>query len=80
MQQDEATMDVDGVRLRIKITEQAKRIVGEFTFEGTLSKLGDLTQEDIDGYMEKSDWVMAALRRRGVMVENVAITEPGGSE
>jgi hypothetical protein len=79
MQLDE-TMNVDGVRLRIKITEQAKRIVGEFTFEGTLSRLDDLTQEDIDGYMEKSDWVMAALRRRGVMVENAAITEPGGSE
>ena len=79
MQQDEA-MDVDGVRLRIKITEQAKKLVGEFTFEGTLSTLDDLTQEDIDGYMEKSDWVMAALRRRGVMVENAAITEPGGSE
>ena len=77
MQQDEA-MDVDGVRLRIKITEQAKKLVGEFTFEGTLSTLDDLTQEDIDGYMEKSDWVMAALRRRGVMVENAAITEPGG--
>ena len=79
MQQDEA-MDVDGVRLRIKITEQAKKLVGEFTFEGTLSTLDDLTQEDIDGYMEKSDWVMAALRRRGVMVENAAITEPGGAE
>ena len=79
MQPDE-TMNVDGVRIRVKITEQAKRIVGEFTFEGTLSRLDDLTQEDIDGYMEKSDWVMAALRRRGVMVENAAITEPGGSE
>jgi len=77
MQQDEA-MDVDGVRLRIKITEQAKKLVGEFTFEGTLSTLDDLTQEDIDAYMEKADWVRLALRRWGVMVENAAITEPGG--
>ena len=77
MQLDE-TMNVDGVRLRIKITEQAKRIVGEFTFEGTLSTLDDLTQEDIDAYMEKADWVRLALQRWGVMVENAAITEPGG--
>jgi len=40
--------------------------------------LDDLTQEDIDAYMEKADWVRLALRRWGVMVENAAITEPGG--
>ena len=61
MQPDE-TMNVDGVRIRVKITEQAKKQVAEFTFEATIDKpLEDLTEEDIGGYLQAGMWVRDGL-------------------
>jgi hypothetical protein len=81
MQQDE-TMNVDGVRVRVKITQQAKKEVAEFTIEGIIPKpVVDLTEEDTNGFLQVAVMLRSGLQRLGYMVpDNAAITEPGGSE
>ncbi len=68
---EETVVNVDGTRLRVLSKQLASgQRTAEFTIEGMIPPISELTAEDVAEFMEKHDMILRALDERGYTVQN----------